>query len=156
MKLIVGGAFQGKRDFAFRLTEKEPGCALLADGETDSLELALQCDILCGFQEYVRRFFMDEENGMQRLREFIDRLIAENPGVIVTANELGCGIVPVEKRDRILRERSGDACRLLAGFSDEVYRVICGLPVLIKSAGGGNAGGRVENGIGGSRKGGVR
>lgn len=140
MKLIVGGAFQGKRDFAFHLAEKEPGCALVADGETDSPDQAFQCDILCGFQEYVRRFFMEEMDGEQKLREFIGRLITENPDVIVTANELGCGIVPVEKRDRILRERSGDACRLLAGFSDEVYRVVCGLPLCIK--GGSGKGGR--------------
>lgn len=141
MKLIIGGAFQGKRDFAFHLVEKEPGRALLADGETDSLDQALCCDILCGFQEYVRRFFIEEADGDRKLREFIDCLIKENPGVIVTANELGCGIVPIEKNDRILRERSGDACQFLAGFSDEVYRVVCGLPVLIK---------------GGCKKGGVR
>lgn len=138
MKLIVGGAFQGKREFAFQLAENKK--ALVADGDTDSLELALRCEILCGFQEYVRRFFM-EDDGDQKLLEFIDRLETENPGVIVTADELGCGIVPIEKTDRILRERNGVACRLLAGFSNEVYRVACGLPFCIKG-GSGKGGGR--------------
>ena len=56
----------------------------------------------------------------------------ENPGVIVVSDEIGCGIVPVAKEDRLWRDLLGEALQDLAKESDEVYRVICGCVQTLK------------------------
>ncbi len=50
----------------------------------------------------------------------------------VTANEVGCGVVPVEAEQRRFRERAGRLSCLLAQRADTVIRVCCGLPQVLK------------------------
>lgn len=42
------------------------------------------------------------------------------------------GIVPVDADDRLWREMTGDACQYLAARAGTVFRVVCGIPVLLK------------------------
>ena len=51
---------------------------------------------------------------------------------MVVADEIGCGIVPAVAFAREYREKDGRVCQKIAAFSDEVYRVICGLGSRIK------------------------
>lgn len=51
----------------------------------------------------------------------------ENPDAFVTADEIGCGIVPMEAFERGYRETDGRICQRIAAYSEEVHRVICGL-----------------------------
>ena len=147
MKLIVGGASQGKLDSAFRLLEAEDGRNgapdgenprikpredLVVDGSFDSAETAFQRKILYRFHDYIRRFILKEPEPEKKLDEFLKRLFLENPDLIVVSDELGCGIVPVEKEERLWRELCGNACQRIAGQAGEVYRVICGIPARLK------------------------
>ncbi|RHS66485.1 hypothetical protein DW954_07495 [Clostridium sp. AM45-5] len=50
----------------------------------------------------------------------------------MTCDEIGCGIVPVDADDRLWREMTGDACQYLAARAGTVFRVVCGIPVLLK------------------------
>ena len=52
--------------------------------------------------------------------------------VIITSDELGCGIVPFDPADREWREVSGRASVRLARISREVYRMVCGIATQIK------------------------
>ena len=52
MKLVIGGAFQGKLDFAKKMTGKETGWA---DGAAVSKEELSACSGVYDFQELVRR-----------------------------------------------------------------------------------------------------
>ena len=56
----------------------------------------------------------------------------ENPDIVIIINEIGAGIIPLEKSERIWREETGRAGCILAENSAEVVRVICGIPVKIK------------------------
>ncbi len=47
-------------------------------------------------------------------------------------DEVGAGVVPVERSDREYQETIGLAGQLLAREAAEVYRVICGIGVRIK------------------------
>ncbi len=129
MKLIVGGVHQGKKEAALKIlgreTETEPGA--VADGERDSFEAALKGKLVLNFHEYIRRFSsMEPEDARSKMHLFLEQLKEENPGVTVVSDEIGCGIVPVDREDRLWRDLLGEALRDLAGESDEVYRVICG------------------------------
>ena len=63
---------------------------------------------------------------------FIKNLYEKNPSVVIVSNELGCGVVPVERFDRMWREMVGRMCVCAAGYSDEVVRVVCGLGMKLK------------------------
>lgn len=51
---------------------------------------------------------------------------------IVIASEMGCGVVPLDKNERLYRERAGELAQRLANEADTVIRVVCGLPQFIK------------------------
>ena len=124
MKLIIGGAFQGKKAFAKTLCPE----VCFIDGAKCSAEDIFSCRGIYHFHEYIRN----------RLREGVDcqklgeELIKNNPSMVVVTNELGCGVVPVDAFDREYRERTGRVCTVLAASSEEVYRVICGVGLKIK------------------------
>ena len=52
----------------------------------------------------------------------------------VTMNELGAGIVPADPAERAYRERAGRLAVLLAKEADEVVRMVCGIPVVLKES----------------------
>lgn len=51
---------------------------------------------------------------------------------IVVAREIGSGLVPVEKQDRIYREVYGNCLQNIAAKSDEVYEVAAGCGIRLK------------------------
>ncbi|MGB9804190.1 MAG: bifunctional adenosylcobinamide kinase/adenosylcobinamide-phosphate guanylyltransferase [Desulfofundulus sp.] len=53
--------------------------------------------------------------------------------VIMVANEVGMGLVPENALGRLYRDVAGRVNRLLAREAEEVYLVVAGLPVEIKS-----------------------
>ncbi|WP_124066726.1 bifunctional adenosylcobinamide kinase/adenosylcobinamide-phosphate guanylyltransferase [Clostridium sp. E02] len=126
MKLIVGGAWQGKLSFALELSGSE--ASVVAEGDKDGFDKAMTSPVIHHLQEYIRRLLQEGKDP----GEFIDKLKEENPDVIVTSNELGCGIVPMDPFDRVWREQTGRAGEKLAKNCDEVYRVICGISARIK------------------------
>ena len=144
MIFITGGAWQGKLEFAEKLAENNSEAGIdqvqqeaeskqscfkqVAEGKTDSFEAASNCRIIHDFHEYVRRLL----NEGKSIEEFIEGIQRQNRSAIIISNELGCGIVPVNPGDRQWREASGRAAVKLAEKSEEVYRVICGIPARIK------------------------
>ena len=72
MKLVIGGAFQGKLDFAKKMTGKEPGWA---DGAAVSKEELSACSGVYDFQELVRRWLLlEEETGTAPEAELEERV----------------------------------------------------------------------------------
>ncbi|QEL18247.1 bifunctional adenosylcobinamide kinase/adenosylcobinamide-phosphate guanylyltransferase [Limnoglobus roseus] len=63
----------------------------------------------------------------------LDAVRASPATVIVVTNEVGLGIVPVNRLARQYRDLLGRANAVLAKAADEVYLLISGLPVEIKS-----------------------
>lgn len=127
MKLIIGGAYQGKLDYACKMFQigKEEWC----DGACCGREEIFSSRGIYHFHEYVRRC-LKEGWSTDRLA---DRLKLENPDLVVVSTELGYGVVPVEAFDREYRERVGRICTELASCSEEVHRVVCGLGMVLKA-----------------------
>lgn len=59
-------------------------------------------------------------------------LSAADTTVILVTNELGSGVVPDTAFGRAFRDIAGRANRQLAEQADEVYLVVCGIPMKIK------------------------
>lgn len=126
MIMITGGAFSGKKDYAkkrFGFSDEE-----ILNGENCSLEAVFSAKCIADFQLIVKRLL--EENA--DVQTFTERLCKENPNAVVIINEIGAGIIPLEKSDRIWREETGRAGCLIARNSSEVIRLACGIPTTIK------------------------
>ena len=121
MKLVIGGAFQGKLNFAKKMTGKETGWA---DGAAVSKEELSACSGVYDFQELVRRWLLLEAE--------LEELLQKNPEICIVTNELGYGVVPIEPFDRKWREKTGRICTELAAKADSVTRVVCGIGILLK------------------------
>lgn len=124
MILITGGAFQGKTDYALHVL----GVKSIADCEICAFEDIFTAECLNGWHKLVRRLL----NENMSPAEYASRLINENPSAVVITDEIGGGIIPIEKRERIWRSATGSSCCILADFSHTVIRIICGIPTVIK------------------------
>lgn len=126
MIMITGGAFSGKKDYAkkrFGFSDKE-----ILNGENCSLNAVFSAKCIADYQLIVKRLL--EENA--DVQTFTERLCKENPSAAVIINEIGAGIIPLEKSDRIWREETGRSGCLIARNSSEVIRLACGIPTTIK------------------------
>ncbi len=109
MILIIGGAFQGKYEYA-----------------ADVLNIPVE-DILDGLQDRIKDD-PDEESCIKAVDEWIEK---HKDGAVI-CDEVGCGIVPINAADRDYRDRVGHIQIYLAKKADAVYRVTCGIGVRIK------------------------
>lgn len=104
MKLYVGGAYQGQDELA---AAENPGAELFTD-----------------FQERLR--------GVTDARAYAGAFCDAHPDAVVTAREIGSGVVPMEAEDRAWREAAGRALCVIASRADTVVRVVCGIGTRIK------------------------
>ena len=99
----------------------------MADGEKDLPELAWEKPYLTSFHQWVRQILAQGEDPAG----FVEKVLGAAPEVVVM-DEVGCGVVPIERRDRELREAVGRAGQALAARAQQVYRVVCGIPMRLK------------------------
>lgn len=125
MKLVTGGAFQGKLKYAKEKFQIPEGWV---DGAVCTEQELFTCRGVFGFHLLIRNML---EKGLG-----VDLLPAEleekNPGICIVTTEMGCGVVPVDAFDRMWREKTGRVCTRLAERAEEVHRVFCGIGMVIK------------------------
>lgn len=109
MKLYIGGVYQGQEELA---RAENPGLPCYPD-----------------FHEAIRRAVLESH---QDPREFARQFCAAHPDAIVVANEVGAGVVPIAKEERLFREAVGRALCIVAQESESVTRCVCGIGVRIK------------------------
>ncbi len=113
MFLIVGGEGSGKKTFAKSLGYTEND---IADAMLD------ERPVLYHLEQMV---FADPECGDTLLP-----VLAEKE--VVICNEVGSGVIPADRTERIGREATGRLCVLLAQKASCVVRMVSGIPVVIK------------------------
>lgn len=126
MILIVGGSCQGKAEFARKLAETDVA-GQGADGMSDSWKQAEGRRYLLNYHGFVRQMM---EDGVDS--DMVTERICGDGLQIVTLDEVGCGIVPMERNERDYREAVGRAGQILTARADTVYRMVCGIPARIK------------------------
>ncbi|MFT9076797.1 bifunctional adenosylcobinamide kinase/adenosylcobinamide-phosphate guanylyltransferase [Ethanoligenens sp.] len=126
MVLVTGGSYQGKLRFvmdAFGFSMND-----VTEGAVCDLQKAFDKPVLNHLNQFVGRMLAA---GMA-LEDTAESGVAQNPGIVVLCDEIGCGIVPVRPEDRLLREKIGRLQCRLAAKAGKVYRVSCGIAQLIK------------------------
>lgn len=126
MEMIIGGAFQGKAAYG----EKMYPHITWAEGKELDESGLMKAEGVRNFQDYIRK----ELKAGREVSSLAQRLIENNPEVILISCEIGYGVVPVDAFDRVYREAVGRVCTRLAAYSDKVTRVICGTGMVIKNA----------------------
>lgn len=137
MKMVVGGAYQGKLSWArehlwktyrHSIENEKENLEEWIDGDKCDKEGIYRCAGIYHFHKYIARFL----NAEDLPKDFAKDLLKKNPDLIIVTEEIGYGIVPLDPGERSYREQVGRVCTGLASEAEEVYRVICGIGVRIK------------------------
>ena len=153
MEVYFGGAFQGKLEYVL----EKKGCLKVADGAGCSLKDIKDAQVLNHLHLYIKRLTykegaaynttvddtitaddtitVDTTAKTMPAAEIINDIYEANPDIILICDEVGGGIVPLKKEDRIYREAVGRALCCAVKKSDRVERVMCGIGQCLKCDG---------------------
>lgn len=147
MEVYFGGAFQGKLEYVL----EKKGCLKIADGAGCSLKDIKEAQVLNHLHLYIKRLTYKEDAAYNTTvddtitvdttaktmpaAEIINDIYEANPDIILICDEVGGGIVPLKKEDRIYRETVGRALCCAVKKSDRVERVMCGIGQCLKCDG---------------------
>lgn len=125
MELIIGGAFQGKTEYA----KENLG---ISDGDifVCQKDFAPELDKKC--ISHIERFsFWCVEHGIEPSEYFFEH--AENiDDMIIISDDISCGVVPINKTERAWREANGRLLIKLSKKAEHVTRIFCGLSQRLK------------------------
>lgn len=126
MIMITGGAYQGKKAYAaerFGLSPEE-----MIDGTYCGYTELINAKCVYNYHKFIKKLLKNGEDAVQYTTE----LCGNNSGLIVIMDEIGSGIIPLDREERSWREVTGRCGCIIAERSDEVIRMICGIPEMIK------------------------
>ena len=118
MIFVIGPLFSGKQDYIMQA---------LGWSETDFLEKAVRDvqNLAAEAAEAVETSHSPLDDLQEKLRSLADRLSQKE---VVIATETGCGVIPLDPRERRNREAAGRLSCLLAERAETVVRICCGIP----------------------------
>ena len=125
MHLIIGGAFQGKTDWAkaqFDLTDAD----ILECTEDRDVDFSRPC------VTHLERFVL---YCLRQGQEPKGVLLQEKDGwkdSVLICDDISCGVVPLDAEDRAWREACGRMLNDLSIQAETVTRMFCGLPQRLK------------------------
>jgi len=142
MELFLGGAFQGKLEYVKSLYPEseifdESNFEKLFDAEKslailNNFHLVVK-NLLASYSDCYQKKEIKSENEIEKsVEEKIFRIIEKNSEIKIISDEIGSGIVPFQRSDRLWREISGRILVKIAKKSEKVVRIICGIPNRIK------------------------
>ncbi len=118
MELIIGGAYQGKLDYAKTVlgVREEEICDCSA-GEAD---LSKRC--LYHYEQYL----------YDCARKGETPVIPQREDAVIIADDVSCGVVPIDPLEREWRELCGRTLTAISFRSDIVTRLYCGIAKRLK------------------------
>ena len=131
MKLVIGGKCQGKLNYVTSTFQINP--EQVSDGKLGDTE------IIYNFQNVVRDILDNEYNAEKGDSAYeityqkVQIYVKKHPECIIICNEVGAGLVPMEKFEREYRDTVGKICCELAKEAKSVHRVVCGIGMVIKN-----------------------
>ena len=72
------------------------------------------------------------EEVVMQWKEGLEKLLENNPEIIIICDEVGCGVVPIDRMESCYREAVGRILCYLAQRAEGMERIISGIPVRIK------------------------
>lgn len=126
MDLIIGGAFQGKLDYAMEKYHFTPEDVYLCEEHTPELDLSKPCiNHLEEFNLAAVRAGMDP---VQYLKSHWEDM----KDTVFICMDISSGVVPLGKEMRLWRNENGKVCQYLSREASSVTRIFCGLEQKLK------------------------
>ena len=126
MILLIGGAYQGKLDYAcenYDLSRKD-----VYTCSRDKVEMPDGAPIINNVEDLVWACLANSRDPLKYLAARKSRW--DNSVMIV--NDISCGLVPMDQNDRAFREAVGRTTTYLAKEAKEVIRIFAGIGMHLK------------------------
>jgi adenosylcobinamide kinase/adenosylcobinamide-phosphate guanylyltransferase len=85
---------------------------------------------------WISNLLTNNSRGEQAIRSEVDNLVENcktvSATVVIVSNELGMGIVPLDRLTRLYRDIVGKANQQMAAAADQVFLLVSGIPLKIK------------------------
>ncbi|SFD02484.1 bifunctional adenosylcobinamide kinase/adenosylcobinamide-phosphate guanylyltransferase [Clostridium uliginosum] len=124
MILVFGGAYNGKLNFVkekYNLNEED-----LFFCKDEKLKLSTKA--IVGLHIFIKSCILKGINPLKFIEDNLNML----DGKIIVCDEIGSGIVPLKKEDRIWREETGQILQFLSKRSSKVSRIFFGMEEVLK------------------------
>lgn len=137
MKLIIGGAYQGKLDYVldnYNIEEnsdenkKIKNEVFYCTYDTEIYTKIWDFDIIYGFDKLVLSLIKKEIDVLKFVNENLENLKDK----IIISDDISSGVVPMNYETRLWREQLGKVLVILSKNSEEVIRVFCGIGMKLK------------------------
>lgn len=129
MILVFGGAYNGKLDFVKEKFNIPNDDVFNVNDDLKDLEIDYSKKVINNFHKLTYKLSLENKDSLQFIIEnkelFMDK--------IIISDDISEGIVPLKKEDRIWRESNGKCLQYISKNASEVFRVFCGIPMVIKS-----------------------
>jgi hypothetical protein len=126
VKLIIGGAYQGKLDYALSRFELHKSDVYSCKETT--MTIHTKKPIIYGFDQWILALVRAEFN----VQTEVDKLLPKLADKIIISTDISAGVVPLDSIIRAWREEVGRATVKLAQNADEVVRLFVGIPTRLK------------------------
>ena len=131
MHVIIGGAYNGKRKYVMERLGNRP--YEIYEGEIPEGAFSKQeYVVITDFEKLVLSHRNHDELEIAELIARSLKQLARQTNVICICNDIGRGIVPMEKEQRFIRDACGRVYQRLFQEADAVTRVWYGIPEVIK------------------------
>ena len=123
MYLVIGGAYQGKTDFAkekFNLSDED--IYFCIGEENEIIDFSKRC--ICNIEKFVYKH-PNAEDVFEAHKE-------EWKNSVFICRDIFCGVVPIDAEVRAWRHNTGLLCRYFTKNAEGVSRIFCGLEQKLK------------------------
>ena len=124
MVLIIGGAYQGKLDYAAAAFDLGEGDIFTCQGT--EIDFSKAC--VNALEEFTLACIRQGADPIAFLREHRARW----EHTVFICQDLFCGVVPIDTELRAWRHTTGLVCQYLSREADRVSRIFCGLEQRLK------------------------
>ncbi len=128
MILVIGGAYNGKLGFVkdkFNIEEED---IFIINDDLNDIYIDYSKKVINAFQKFTYKLSLKNIDALDFILEnresFKDK--------IIICDDISQGIVPLKKEERFWRENTGKCLQYISNNSNIVYRVFCGIPMVIK------------------------
>lgn len=125
MILVFGGAYNGKLAYVkekYNIDEEDIFYCTLGNLDLDK-------KVICGLHIFVREMILNDKDPLEYIKNNIEKL----EGKIIITDDIGMGIVPIEKRDRMWRDIHGKCIQYISLNCIKVIRIFFGIEKVLKN-----------------------
>lgn len=124
MEVYFGGAYNGKLKYVCEKYNLKSEEVYYCDEEI----LDFNKKVICGLHILVLKRVKNKKESLEYIKSNINLL----KNKIIICDDISCGVVPINKEQRIFREELGQIMQFLTKESDRVTKVFYGIPKVLK------------------------